>query len=391
MDTLQHSIQQLLPNMLSMRRDLHRHPELAFKEYRTSEILAKHLEGLGLEVTRGIAETGLMGRLKTGRPGRTVMVRADIDALPILEASGAEYTSQNPGVHHACGHDGHATIAAHVATLLTQMRDQLSGEVRFVFQPAEEIVAGARPMVEAGVMEGVDRVVGLHLWNEMPVGWVGVRAGPSMAAADAFTLHLKGRGGHAAVPHLAVDTVVMASQIVLALQTLVSRETNPVHSSVITIATVIAGEGAHNIIPETVELRGTLRTFDAELRSKLQQRIFEMSRGIAAAMGGEASITWRPGSPAVVNNEEMVGRFRQVAESMGAVSTIANPDPIMGGDDMAEFLNRAPGVYFFVGSNDASTGRNKPHHHPGFDFDDERALPVATELLTRTALDLLMK
>jgi amidohydrolase len=391
MDNLQQAIHQLLPNMIAMRRDLHRHPELAFKEYRTSDILAKHLEGLGLEVARGIAETGVVGRLRTGRPGRTVMVRADIDALPITEASGAEYTSQNPGVHHACGHDGHATITAHVATLLTQMRDQLTGEVRFIFQPAEEIVAGARPMVEAGVMEGVDRVVGLHLWNEMPVGWVGVRSGPSMAAADAFTLHLKGRGGHAAVPHLAVDTVVMASQIVLALQTLVSRETNPVQASVVTIATVMAGDGAHNIIPDTAELRGTLRTFDAELRNKLQGRIFDMARGIAAAMGGEASITWRPGSPAVVNHAEMVERLRSVAEGMNAVHTVATPDPIMGGDDMAEFLNRAPGVYFFVGSNDASTGRDKPHHHPGFDFDDERALPVATELLTRTALDLLLK
>lgn len=385
---LKDRVQALLPSMLEMRRDFHRHPELAFQERRTSAKLADHLEKIGLEVTRNIAETGLMARLKGGKPGKTVMVRADIDALPITETTGAAYASVAPGVMHACGHDGHATIAAHVATLFSQMRDQIAGEVRFVFQPAEEIVQGAKPMVEAGVLEGVDRVVGLHLFNQLPVGTVGVRPGPSMAAADAFTLTLHGKGGHAASPHLAVDTVVIASHIIVALQTLVSRETDPVGTSVVTIATVTAGDGAHNIIPEVAELKGTLRTFDPALREHLMRRIYNLASGIAAAMGASAEISWRPGSPAVVNDAPLTERFRGIARELVGDKLIETP-PVMGGDDMAEFLNRVPGVYFWVGSADASTGRDKPHHHPGFDFDDERTLPLATELLARTALDFL--
>lgn len=224
---LQEVIAQITPSLIEMRRDFHRYPELGFQEVRTSSKLAEFLEGLGLEVTRGVAQTGVVARLKGSRPGKTVLVRADIDALPIQEDSGVAYSSQTPGVMHACGHDGHAAIAAHVAAVLTRFKDQLAGEVRFAFQPAEEIVSGAKPMVEAGVLEGVDSVVGLHLYSLMPAGKVGVRPGPSMAAADAFTIELRGKGAHAAMPHEGVDTVLMAAQLTVALQSLVSRETDP--------------------------------------------------------------------------------------------------------------------------------------------------------------------
>ncbi len=383
------AIAALTPSLIEMRRDFHRHPELAFQEVRTSTKLAEFLEKLGLEVTRGIAQTGVMARLKGARPGKTVLVRADIDALPIQEASGVAYASQTPGVMHACGHDGHAAIAAHVAAVLARFKDQLEGEVRFAFQPAEEIVAGARPMVEAGVLEGVDRVVGLHLYSLMPAGKVGVRPGPSMAAADAFTIHLQGKGAHAAMPHEGVDTVLMASQIIVALQSLVSRETDPIQTAVITIATLRAGEGAHNIIPETAELKGTLRTFDAALREKLIRRIEELSRGLALAMGGSAEVVWLPGSPAVVNDAAMVERFRRVARQVVGEEGVLEVPPVMGGDDMAEFLNRCPGVYFWLGAGDPDPSRNRPHHHPGFWIDDERALPLGVELLVRTVLDFL--
>ncbi len=386
---IQETIAELTPGLIEMRRDFHRHPELGFQEVRTSAKLAEFLEGLGLEVTRGVAQTGVVARLKGAKPGKTVLVRADIDALPIHENSGVPYSSQTPGVMHACGHDGHAAIAAHVAAVLVRFREQLEGEVRFAFQPAEEIVSGARPMVEAGVLEGVDRVVGLHLYSLMPTGKVGVRPGPSMAAADAFTIRLRGKGAHAAMPHEGVDTVLIAAQIIVALQSLVSRETDPVNTSVITIATVTAGEGAHNIIPETAELKGTLRTFDANLREKLIRRIGELSQGIAAAMGGSAEVSWLPGSPAVVNDPEMVERFRQVARQVVGEEAVLEVPPVMGGDDMSEFLNRRPGVYFWLGAGDPDPSKNRPHHHPGFWIDDERSLPLGTELITRAVLDFL--
>lgn len=299
------------------------------------------------------------------------------------------YSSQTPGVMHACGHDGHAAIAAHVAAVLARFKDQLAGEVRFAFQPAEEIVSGAKPMVEAGVLDGVDSVVGLHLYSLMPAGKVGVRPGPSMAAADAFTIELQGKGAHAAMPHEGVDTVLMAAQLTVALQSLVSRETDPIQTAVITIATVTAGEGAHNIIPETATLKGTLRTFDAGLREKLMRRIGELSEGIAAAMGGRAAVTWLPGSPAVVNDPQMVERFRRVAQQVVGEASVLEVPPVMGGDDMSEFLNRRPGVYFWLGAGDPDPSKNRPHHHPGFWIDDERSLPLGVELISRTVLDFL--
>ncbi len=382
---IKQGVNDLSMSMIAMRRDLHQHPELAFEEHRTAGILADHLEKLGLTVQRGVGGTGLIAELRGARPGKTVLVRADIDALPILEATGASYASLTAGKMHACGHDGHASIAAHVASLLVQNRDELPGNYRFVFQPAEEIVQGALAMLEArpDLMDGIDACVGLHLWNDKPAGWVGLRPGPVMAAPDAFTVTIHGRGAHAASPHQGTDPIVVGSHLIAALQSIVSREVNPFDPAVITIATLRAGSGVHNIIPETAELLGTLRTFDEALRPRLQTRITEMSESLARAFGASASVSWVYGPPAVSNDARLSDQF---IEAVQDTASVEYADQTMGGDDMAEFLSRKPGVYFFVGSSDPATGRDKPHHHPGFDIDDERALPLAAELLAKAAI-----
>jgi amidohydrolase len=377
----------LKPSLVAVRRDLHQHPEIAFEEVRTSGVIAEHLERSGLNVRRGVGGTGVVAELEGGLPGRTVLVRADIDALPITEETGAAYSSTTAGRMHACGHDGHASIALHVAQMFAANKTELPGKYRFVFQPAEEIVQGAKAMLrdEPKLLEGVDAAVGLHLWNDHEAGWVGVRSGASFAAPDAFTLTIRGRGGHAAAPHRAIDPIVIGAQVINALQTLVSRETNPLEASVITIATLRAGNGVHNIIPEFAELLGTLRTFAAELRPFLQRRIEEVATGISRALGGEASIVWFHGPPAVVNDATLTERFRDVAR--GIVSEVAVAEQTMGGDDVAEFLARVPGVYFLVGSGKPAATDRAAHHHPKFDIDDEKALPLATELLSSAALE----
>ncbi len=368
-------------SLVSVRRDFHQHPEIAFEEIRTSGIIADYLEKLGLEVTRGVGKTGVVADLKGGQPGKTVLIRADIDALPIQEATDTPYASSINGRMHACGHDGHASIAMHVANLFAKHKDDLAGNFRFVFQPAEEIVRGALAMLadKPDLLENVDAAVGLHLWNDQPVGWVGARAGASFAGSDAFKIVITGRGGHAAAPHQAVDPIVIGAQIITALQTLVSRETDPLGSSVISVCSIIAGDGAYNIIPQEVELRCTLRTIDPDVRTRLQQRIEDISTGLSKALGGNATLEWLFGSPPLINDAGLTEQFKQVA--LEVVETVETPNPTMGGEDMAEFTARVPGVYFLVGS-----GKGYAHHHPKFDIDDTHALPLATELLARAAL-----
>lgn len=372
----------LTDSLVAVRRDFHMHPEIAFEEVRTSGMIAAHLEGLGLEVERNIGKTGVVANLHGGKAGKTVLIRADIDALPFTEETGAAYASTKAGAMHACGHDGHASIAMHVASILAKFKNELEGNFRFVFQPAEEIVSGAKAMLKdkPDLLEGIDAVVGLHLWNDKPVGWVGASAGASFASADAFSVFIQGKGGHAASPHQCIDPIVIASQLVLAFQTIVSRNTNPTLPSVVSVCTIIAGEGAHNIIPDSVELRCTLRTFDLELRSKLQARIETLCISTAEAYGGSARLEWKTGVPPLVNDAIMTERFKKLA--LEIVPSVDQPTPTMGGDDVAEFLARVPGVYFLVGS-----GAGYPHHHPKFDIDDTGCLPLATELLAKAALD----
>lgn len=378
-----------MEEMVSIRRDIHAHPELAFQEVRTSQTVAKRLEALGIQVTTGVATTGVVGLLEGGGPGPTLMLRADMDALPVQETSERPYASQNPGVMHACGHDGHVAVLLAVAAMLARHRDALNGRVKLVFQPAEESMSGARVMVDEGVMSSptVDRVLGFHLWNSLPVGQIGVKPGAIFASADEFRITVKGRGGHGALPHLAVDPVTISAQVISALQTLVSRERPPLKGAVLTIGTIHGGT-AFNVIADRVEMSGTLRTFDEELRRMLLGRIPEVVGGICAALQGSFLFEHIQGCPAVENDPMVADFVRGVASQVVGPDNIPAVEPATVGDDMALFLQEAPGCYFLVGSSNPVGGLDGPHHSSTFDF-DEGALAIAAEVLVRGALEYL--
>jgi len=376
-------------DLVDLRRDLHAHPELGFEEVRTSGIIAQRLTQAGLEVRSGVARTGVVGVLKGGKSGRTVMVRADIDALPILEAENRAYRSRTAGVMHACGHDGHTAIALVLAEVLAGLRSELPGSVVFAFQPAEEITSGAVPMIEAGIMDSpkVDAVVGLHLWNDLPAGVVGVRAGPIFAAMDRISLTIEGKGGHGGIPHQAVDPIVASAHVVTALQTIVSRETAPLDAAVVTLGT-ISGGTAFNIIPDRVEMQGTVRTFTKEVRERTMRRISEIATGTAAALRCRATVTSQFGCPPVRNDAAVTDLVRRVAIDVVGATRVVEMEPTTGADDMAYFLERAPGCYFVVGSANRERGLDGRHHTAQFDF-DESALAVAARVLGGAAVRLL--
>lgn len=389
---LKAEIDELVPDLVAMRRDLHEHPELAFEEVRTSGIVADRLRVLGLEVQTGIAKTGVVGLLHGGASGaeaKTIAIRADMDALPIYEQNDIDYRSQVDGKMHACGHDGHTSILLAVADILTKRRAELKGNVKFIFQPAEERIGGAEPMVKEGVMQGVDAVIGLHLISNYPLGRVGVREGAVFASADSITWQIHGKGGHAASPHEAVDPIVIAAQITLALQTLISRETSPLEPAVITIGTINAGT-AFNIIPEIVTMQGTMRAFTQQHREKLLLRIREVSEGFATVLGGSCSVHVDDGCPPCVNNPDMTALVHKAAsEAVGEQGVDSSPDVMStGSDDMSHFLNAVPGCYFIVGAHNTEKGRAFPHHHPRFNVDEE-ALPIGVEVLARAAIEYL--
>ncbi len=391
-DQLKSDIDELVPDMVATRRDLHEHPELAFEEVRTSNIVAQRLRSLGLEVQTGIAKTGVVGLLHGGvsKPGsKTIAIRADMDALPIYELNEIEYRSTIDGKMHACGHDGHTSILLAVADILSKRREELAGNVKFVFQPAEETIGGAEPMVKEGAMQDVDGVIGLHLISNYPFGRVGVRAGTVFASADKFILRVKGKGGHAAMPEEAVDPIVIAAYIVTALQTLISRETSPFSPAVITIGQISAGT-AFNIIPEVAELQGTMRAFSAEHREKLVRRIGEIASGIANAMGATCHVEVFDGCPPCVNDPTMTELVHKAAVESVGEKDVDDSEEVMttGSDDMAYFLKTVPGCYFIVGVRNEEKGVKYPHHHPRFNIDED-ALPIGVEVMTRAAMEFL--
>lgn len=372
----------LFPYTQSLRRDFHRHPELGFREVRTAGIVAQELTGLGLEVQTGVAETGVVALLRGGRPGRVVLARADMDALPITEESNAEYASRIPGVMHACGHDGHTAILLTVARLLQAHRDELAGTVKFVFQPAEEGMGGAVRMIEAGVLENpkVDVALALHLWNDQPVGWFGIPHGPALAGAEIFKIKVRGKGGHGAAPHNTVDPVLAASQMVVALQSIVSRNVEPLKAAVVSVCTIHGGE-AFNVIPQEVELSGTIRTFEPEVHEKVLERFEIIVYGLAETMGCQAELELKQVAPAVINRADLANRWQALARQMFPEADVSGDNYVsMGSEDMAFFLERVPGCFAFVGSANRAKGLDAGHHHPRFDFDEE-ALPRAAALL----------
>ena len=393
-DQLKSDIDELVPDMVAMRRDLHVHPELAFEEVRTSGIVAQRLRTMGLEVQTGIAKTGVVGLLRGGASkagAKTIAIRADMDALPIHEMNDIDYRSTIDDKMHACGHDGHTSILLAVADLLNKRREELTGNVKFVFQPAEERVGGADPMIKEGAMQGVDGIIGLHLISDFPLGRVGVRAGAVFASADRFILTVKGKGGHAAMPETSVDPIVISAYIVTALQTLISRETSPLSPAVITIGKIQAGT-AFNIIPESAEMHGTMRAFNSEHRDKLLRRISEISQGIATAMGGSCEIELFDGCPPCVNDAKMTDVVRDAAIAVVGEEDVDESEDVVSAasDDMACFLEAVPGCYFVVGARNEEKEANYPHHHPRFNIDED-ALPIGVEVLTRAAVDFLKK
>jgi amidohydrolase len=387
--------QALFPYLRSMRRDFHMHPELGFRELRTGGIVAKELESLGLEVTKGIGKTGVVALLEGLKPGPTLLLRFDMDALPILEDTGAEYASQNPGVMHACGHDGHTAIGLAVARILHNHRDQLQGTIKLCFQPSEEglndeDVGGNEMMIRDGVLENphVDRTLSLHLWNDKPLGWIGVAGGPMLAGAEQFDVRLVGKGGHGASPHLTVDPIIAAAEIVGALQSIASRNVAPLQAAVVSVTTVHSGT-AFNVIPQDAHLTGTIRTFDLDVRRDVLRRFGEITTGIGKAMGCEVTIDVKRVTPALINDSDLAVRVEQVAHALMPTADLDTSGYLtMGAEDMAFMQEKVPGCYFFVGSSNTTRHLDYGHHHPKFDFDED-ALPRAAALMAAAATQLL--
>lgn len=379
----------------SMRRDFHMHPELGFKEIRTGGIVAKELEALGLEVTKGVGKTGVVGLLEGAKPGPTLLIRFDMDALPMSEDTGAEYASQTPGVMHACGHDGHTAIGLTVAKMLHAHREDLAGTVKFCFQPSEEgfngeEVGGAEMMLRDGVLDGpkVDKTLSMHLWNEKPLGWVNVAKGPVMAGAEQFTIKLTGKGGHAAAPHTTVDPIVAAAQIVTALQSIAARNVAPLHAAVISVTTLHSGT-AFNIIPQEAELTGTIRTFDLSVRKMVLERFEQIVRGIAETMGCKVDINVQRVTPAVINNDSVAAKVQETARRLFPETELDTSNYLtMGAEDMAFMQEKVDGCYFFIGSNNPEKHLDYSHHHPKFDFDEE-ALVRGSALMASAVVDML--
>src|SRR5262245_20991582 len=376
--------------LIALRRDFHRHPELSFQERRTAEIIAERLHGAKLEVKTGIAGTGVVGVLRGDKPGRTIAWRADIDALPLTERLDAPFTSGTSGVMHACGHDGHTAIAITMAEVLSARRAELAGTAVFIFQPAEEVIGGAEPMIAAGVLDDphVEEVYGLHLTTLTPAGHVEVHPGPAMASCDYFEIDVTGKGGHGAMPHLSIDPMTAAANIVLGLKHLVSHEVAAQQTAVLTVGQIVCGTKG-NIIPETATMRGTIRTFDDRVRAQLRERLGAYAADIARAYRADARVRFEGGaSPAVVNHAPQSVFTRHCAESVVGEAAVNEGKLVMASDDMSLFLRARPGCYFRVGIQPAD-GRSAPHHAPEFEMNEDGLMPALGVGLTvmRRALE----
>lgn len=380
----------LTHELVALRRDFHQEPEIAHEEHRTAGIVADWLRRIGCDDVRtGVGGTGVVGVLRGQRPGRTVLLRADIDALPLTEEDrGQPYRSRREGAHHACGHDGHVAILLTVARLLAERRSGLPGTVSLVFQPAEERVGGAHGMIEDGALDPrPDACFGLHLWNGLPVGTVDAKNGATYANADAFAIELVARGGHGAMPDQTADPIAAAGYLITALQTLVARETSPLQPAALTIGSIHGGT-ASNIIPSRVQMQGTLRTFDGDVRTNLLQRLRAMVEGTGQTFRVSSDLQMTDGCPACVNDPVMSDLVRRTATRLLGAGAVSAGVQTCGADDMSLFLRAIPGCYFFVGSANQARGLDSPHHSPTFDF-DERALEIGVEVLTQATLDYL--
>jgi len=373
----------------SIRRDLHRHPELAYQEVRTAGVVAGELTQLGFEIKTGIAKTGVTGLLKGNVPGKVVLLRFDMDALPIQEETGAEYASQQAGVMHACGHDGHVAIGLTVAKILKNHQNDLHGIVKLVFQPAEEGASGALRMVREGVLEVPvpDFALALHLWNEKPVCWLGITPGPIMAGADFFTVQIEGQGGHGALPHETIDPIYATAQIITALQSIISRNVSPFQSAVISVTRVQAG-AATNVIPSIAEFSGTIRSFEPKVHEMVLERFNEIVNGVAVGMRCRSKIQFFDACPAVINDKFVTEMVTKSATETWPGILIDSDYQIMASEDMSEILQRVPGCFFLVGSANTERGLIYGHHNTRFDF-DESVLAGASAVMTGSVFQIL--
>ena len=377
-------IRSLQSSIVKWRRELHQKPELGFAEQITAEFIDRKLNQWQIPHQTGIAKTGIVATITGKSPGKVLAIRADMDALPIQEANEVPYKSQHDGKMHACGHDGHTAIALATAYYLSQHRNDFSGTVKMIFQPAEEGPGGAKPMIEEGVLNNpdVDAIIGLHLWNNLPLGTVGVRNGALMAAVECFRLSILGKGGHGAMPDQTVDSIVVGSQIVNALQTIVSRNVNPLDSAVVTVGEFHAGT-ALNIIADTARMSGTIRYFNPELETLIGERLEAIIAGVCQMHNAQYELNHWQLYPPTVNDRAIAELVRSVAAEVVETPVGVVPEcQTMGGEDMSFFLQQVPGCYFFLGSANPEKGLAYPHHHPRFDF-DETALGMGVEMFVR--------
>lgn len=371
--------------IINTRRNLHRIPELAFKEKKTSAYVAEYLENEGVEAKTGIAGTGVAGLIRTGKPGPGLMIRADMDALPITEDTGLEFASAHKGIMHACGHDAHMAIALGTATILGKIRNRLKGNIKFVFQPAEEGPGGAKPMIDQGVMENphVDYSIGCHVSSDQE-GTIGVKPGPLMAAVGRFDIKIIGKGGHGAMPHLCVDALDVGTQVINALQRIVSRHIDPLDSAVVTVASFHAGN-AFNVIPDTSEMSGTTRSFNPDIRNSWKDRIETIVRNVCESMGAGYELKYETGYPPIINDEFMAELVRQCAVKVVGEDRVITPELTMGGEDMSYFLEKSKGCFYFIG---VDRNGSASIHNPKFDFNEEILL-LGVETHCRVAWELI--
>lgn len=381
-------LEEYYDEMVEIRRDFHMNPELSFHEIRTPEKIATFHEQLGLEVRTGVGGRGVVAKLIGGQPGKTIALRADFDALPIQDQKDVPYKSTVANVMHACGHDAHTATLLILAKALVEVKENIQGNIVFIHQFAEELTpGGAKPMIEDGCLDGVDVIFGTHLWSGFPVGKVGYNAGPTMAAADKFEIEIIGKGGHGASPHETIDPIVIGSQLVSQLQTIVSRKIDPLHSAVVTVGTFHAGN-AFNVIPNTASIAGTARTFDEENRTRIEEAIGQLVKATCEGHGATYSYKYDRGYPTLNNHPEETAFLKEQAADVVGGKNIIEMAPVMGGEDFAYYLQHVPGCFFFTGVRNEDIGASYPHHHPMFDI-DERGMLVAAKVFANVVLNYL--
>ena len=378
-------VKRIQKEIIKVRRDFHKHPELSFQEIRTSKIVADKLESFGIDVKRKVGKTGVVGILKGKSKGKTIAFRADMDALPIQETSNVPYKSVHDGVMHACGHDAHTAILLGAAQILSKMKNYIKGEIRFIFQPAEEGYAGAKHMIKDGAINNVQEIYGLHVWNYQRSGTVGIKAGPVMAAADMFTIAIKGIGGHGAAPQGTVDAVVVASHLIQSLQTIVSRNTNPLENTVVTIGQINGGDN-FNIIADNIILKGTTRAYTNENKKLIKSRMKTICEGVAKTYGAKIKLYYKDGYPPVINNSQITENVKNAAKII-IPNGIIEPYLSMGGEDFSYFANKVPGCFFFLGTLPKNRKlMSTPQHCSHFDI-DEKAMLIGCSIFVELALN----